>query len=85
METKIIFYGAPWCGDCIRSRQVFKKQNVDYQYIDIDQDPQAADKVVKINGGNRSIPTIVFPDGEVLVEPSNQILQNKLTQLSKSS
>lgn len=75
---KIIFYGAPWCGDCKRSQAFLDQHKIGYQYIDIDQDEKAADKVVEINKGFRSIPTIIFSDGEILVEPSNGELKNKL-------
>jgi mycoredoxin len=49
-----------------------------YTWIDIEQDATAADYVVKVNQGNRSVPTIIFPDGSILVEPSNSELENKL-------
>jgi mycoredoxin len=80
-ENRIIFYGAAWCGDCIRARAYLEKNNVPFTYIDIDLDPSAADKVVEINKGIRSIPTIVFPDGAVLVEPTNVQLESKLNAL----
>ena len=79
--AKIVFYGAPWCGDCLRSKRLLNEQQVDFEYIDIDADTAAADKVAEINGGFKSIPTIVFPDGTVLVEPTNTKL---LEQLQKS-
>ena len=72
------FYGATWCADCHRSRKFLDEKNVEYPLIDIDKVPGAADEVAKINNGYKSIPTIVFSDGSVLVEPSNQELANKL-------
>jgi mycoredoxin len=77
MKT-ITFYGAGWCSDCIRSKAYLEKHNIPFDYIDIDTTPGAADKVVEINKGIRSIPTIVFPDGTILVEPSNAELGKQL-------
>ncbi len=65
----IIIYGTSWCGDCRRARAFFDKNQIAYQWIDIDRDPAARQLVEKINHGNRSVPTIVFPDGDILVEP----------------
>jgi mycoredoxin len=78
MASKIKVYGTKWCPDCARVKQIFSWSKVDYDWIDIEQDPAAAEEVVKINKGNKSVPTIVFPDGSVLVEPSNAELEKKL-------
>lgn len=77
-NKRILLYGATWCMDCNRAKQYFDDNNVDYDFINIDEDPEAADKVVEINKGLRSIPTIVFPGGAVLVEPSNEQLQKAI-------
>ena len=77
---QIVLYGTAWCGDCWRATQVFKRLNVPYQYVDIDQDVDAAEWVQQLNRGYRSVSTIVFPDGEVLVEPANVQLIRKLNQ-----
>lgn len=74
----ITLYGTGWCPDCKRSKQFFGEQRVPYHYVDIDADPEAMAFVEKINNGMRSIPTIVFPDGSALVEPSNAQLAEKL-------
>jgi mycoredoxin len=77
-EGQIRMYGTKWCPDCSRAKQVMSKYNIPYQFIDIEQDADAADYVIKVNQGNRSVPTIVFPDGSVLVEPGNAVLEKKL-------
>lgn len=74
----ITLYGTDWCPDCKRSKQFFGEQHVLFHYVDIDNDPKAIAFVEKTNNGSRSIPTIVFPDGTVLVEPSNAQLAEKL-------
>jgi len=77
-KKKIVFYGATWCADCRRSKQYLDDQGITYEYINIDEDPKSAEKVVAINKGFQSIPTIVFPDGDILVEPSNAELQKAI-------
>jgi glutaredoxin-like protein len=79
MEQKMIrVYGTTWCPDCVRAKQVFSKHNIRFEWVDISQDADARVYVEKINHGNRSVPTIVFPDGSTLVEPSNKQLEQKL-------
>ena len=74
----ITLYGTGWCPDCKRSKQFFGEQRVPYHYVDIDQDAESMAFVERTNNGMRSIPTIIFPDGSVLVEPSNAQLAEKL-------
>lgn len=81
-ERPIIVYGTPWCPDCRNSKQFLGEHRVPYTYIDIDQDAAARAEVERLNHGNRSVPTIVFPDGDVLVEPANTALAKKLGLVS---
>ncbi len=74
----IRMYGANWCPDCRRAKTFFGEQRVHYDYIDLDLYPDAANEVERINNGMRSIPTIIFPDGTVMVEPSNAEIAQKL-------
>jgi thioredoxin reductase (NADPH) len=74
----IRMYGANWCPDCRRAKAFFGEQRVHYDYIDVDRHPEAIADVERINHGMRSIPTIIFPDGSILVEPSNTELAHKL-------
>jgi len=77
MAEKIKIYGTNWCGDSRRAKQFFDENQLDYEWIDIDQDKVAAEFVKSVNDGNRSVPTIVFPDGSKLVEPSTHQLREK--------
>jgi mycoredoxin len=77
-EQMIILYGTAWCGDCRRSRRFLESKGITYTYIDIEADTAAAAEVERLNNGYKSVPTIVFPDGAVLVEPSNRELADKL-------
>lgn len=55
-----------------------EQHKIDYQWIDIDKNKEAEAYVIQVNRGNRSVPTVVFPDGSILVEPSNAQLAAKL-------
>ena len=78
MSDQIKVYGAPWCPDCRRSKQFFGELRVPYDWIDIDKDDSAAAFVREKNDGKQIIPTIIFPDGTVLAEPSNDELARQL-------
>ncbi len=80
-DKEITMYSADWCGDCRRSKRLLNELNVAYTLIDIEADSKAADKVIEINGGMRSIPVIVFADGTHLTEPSDIDLKAKLSAL----
>ncbi len=74
----MIVYSTGWCPDCRRTKRFLDAHDVPYTMIDIDQNREAAREVVRINGGYRTIPTVVFDDGTVLVEPSDRELGAKL-------
>ncbi len=77
-EEIIMMYGTNWCPDCHRAQKFFKDHNIVYKWINIDLNPEDEILVKQINKGYRSVPTIVFPDGDILVEPSNKELEKKL-------
>jgi len=77
-KGKIIVYGTTWCGDTRRARRFFEENKIDYEWIDIDHDKKAGKLVEQINGGFRSVPTIIFPDGSTLTEPSSSQLRSKM-------
>ena len=76
--VRIIMYGTTWCGATRRARRVFEEEKIDYVWVDIDTDESAAKYVESVANGFRSVPTIVFPDGSILVEPSTYQLREKL-------
>ena len=71
-------YGAPWCPDCRRAKKFLAEHRVPYEWIDIDTDPEALAYVQGLQSGGRTIPTIVFGDGSLLIEPVNDELARKL-------
>ncbi|MBI2941095.1 MAG: NrdH-redoxin [Chloroflexi bacterium] len=74
----IVVYGTTWCGDCHRVRSYLNRRQIPYRWIDIGSDREAALFVMRTNRGMRSVPTIVFPDGTILVEPSTAELAQQL-------
>lgn len=77
-EGELIVYATNWCGDCHRARRFLDEHQVAYRWVDIDQDREAEALVKQVNRGNRSVPTLVFPDGSLLVEPSTSELAQRL-------
>ena len=77
-EANITVYGAPWCPDCRRSKQFLGEQRIPSIWVDIDEDEEGRKQVQAVNDGKQIIPTIVFQDGSILVEPSNAELAAKL-------
>ena len=77
-NDRITMYGAVWCPDCKRTKQFFGEHRIEYEYIDVDDNPEAQTALEEINNGNQSIPTIIFPNGNVLVEPTNAELASQL-------
>ena len=73
-----VIYGTEWCGDCVRSKRLLDDYNVAYNWIDIDFDDEAREKAAELNGGKWKVPTIVFDDGSILIEPSDEELSKKL-------
>jgi thioredoxin reductase (NADPH) len=82
--NQITVYGAPWCPDCRRSKAFLMEQRIPFRWIDIDTDADGLRFVEDLQGGGRTIPTIVLPDGSHLLEPSNAELAEKLGLLLRA-
>jgi mycoredoxin len=79
MPKKICVYGTNWCPDTARSRQCLRRLGITYDWYDIDRDREACAFVESVNKGKRSVPTIVLPDGSILVEPTDAELEKKIS------
>ena len=77
-EPRLTLYGTHWCPDCRRSKQFLGEQQIPYRWIDLEENPESEQLVIEMNQGKRLIPTLVFPDGSHLAEPSNTDLAVKL-------
>jgi thioredoxin reductase (NADPH) len=76
--TPITVYGASWCPDCRRAKQFLASHRIAYEWIDLEEFPEKTAEVEARNDGKRIIPTIVFPDGSFLAEPSNDELADRI-------
>jgi thioredoxin reductase (NADPH) len=77
-DTTIKLYGTNWCSDCKRSKKFLGEQRVRYDFINIEEDTEGQSVVQKLQNGGLTIPTLVFEDGSILIEPSNAELAVKL-------
>ena len=77
-HTNIKLYGTNWCSDCKRSKKFLGEQRVHYDFINIEEDKEGQAFVQQVQNGGLTIPTIVFDDGSILIEPSNAELAAKL-------
>lgn len=86
MQDKIVVYGADWCEDTQRSRRQLESLGVSYDYVNVEKDSAADERVKQWNGKRRVTPTIVLPTGNVvtgedrLAAPSNQELEARLRE-----
>jgi thioredoxin reductase (NADPH) len=78
MDDVIRVYGASWCPDCRRTKRFLGDQRISFEWHDIEVDPDGVRTVQERNDGNNIIPTIIFPDGSHLSEPSNEELAEKI-------
>lgn len=80
----ITVYSTAWCPDCKRAKKFFGEHRVQYETVDIEENTEGVAFVEKLNKGKRVIPTIIFPDGQILAEPSNAELASKLGLQTKA-
>jgi len=77
-NTKIVMYGAMWCPDTLRAMAFFNQRKIEFEFKDIENNPENTNFVEEINHGMRIIPTIIFPNGTILTEPSNTELEKTI-------
>lgn len=75
--SQIVMYTTEYCSDCLRAKAFFEANKIEYQTVGLEANKEATEFVLRVNNGKRSVPTIVFPDGSILVEPSWKELQQK--------
>jgi mycoredoxin len=74
-------YSTPWCGYCHRLRSQLDREGIAYDVVDIERVPEAADLVERVNHGNQTVPTLVYPDGSAQTNPSVAEVRAKLATL----
>lgn len=78
MSTAVTMYSTVWCGYCRRLKAQMDREGIPYVEVDIEQDPQAAELVMSVNGGNQTVPTVFFPDGSAIANPTLAQVKKKL-------
>lgn len=66
----LVVYSTPWCGHCHRLLTQLDRSGINHAVVDIEDNPAAAAYVMGVNGGNQTVPTVRFPDGSALTNPS---------------
>ena len=82
--SAVTMYTTSWCGYCVRLKKLLQREGIEFAEVDIETDAQAADVVMNANGGNRTVTTLVFPDGTALTNPSIDQVKSQLAQLPEA-
>jgi mycoredoxin len=82
LSGQLIMYTTQWCGFCKNLKRQLARDGIEMTEIDIERDPAAAQFVESVNGGNQTVPTVVFPDGTTMVNPSAAQVRERLAAVS---
>ncbi|HET7899798.1 MAG TPA: mycoredoxin [Candidatus Nanopelagicales bacterium] len=74
----VTMYTTTWCGYCQRLKAQMTREGIEFLEVDIEHDPEAAAFVERVNGGNQTVPTLLFPDGSAATNPSIKEVQARL-------
>jgi len=81
-QATFTMYTTPWCGYCHRLQSQLDREGIRYEVVDIEQVPEAADVVMSANGGNQTVPTLVYGDGTAHTNPSMAQVKQKIAELT---
>lgn len=70
MRDELVMFTTTWCGYCVRLKRFFEREGIAFREVNIEEDPEAAAFVMSVNGGNQTVPTVRFPSGTALTNPS---------------
>jgi mycoredoxin len=82
MTQPLTMYTTPWCAFCRRLKRQLAADGIEMAEVDIERDPAAADYVMMVNGGFQTVPTVVFPDGSAMTNPSAAQVKERLNELA---
>jgi mycoredoxin len=82
VSGQLIMYTTTWCGFCRNLKRQLARDGIEVTEVDIERDPEAAEFVMSVNGGNQTVPTVVLPDGTTLVNPSAAQVRERLAAVS---
>ncbi len=80
----VTMYTTTWCGYCFRLKKLMQREGIEFAEVDIERDDSAAELVMSANGGNRTVPTLVFADGTALTNPSLDQVKAQLDRASEA-
>ena len=80
----VTMYTTDWCGYCVRLKKLMQRDGIAFAEVNIEHDAQAAELVMRANGGNRTVPTLLFADGTAMTNPSIDQVKAQLGQLSEA-
>lgn len=75
---ELIMYTTSWCGYCVRLKRFLEESGLSYREVNIELEPGAAEFVMSVNGGNRTVPTVLFPNGVALTNPTPQQVREQM-------
>ena len=78
----VTMYSTQWCGYCHRLKSQLDREGISYEVVDIEREPEAAEIVERVNNGNQTVPTLVYPDGTAQTNPSVAQVKAKLASLN---
>ena len=82
MPGQLTMYTTSWCGFCRTLKKQLARAGIEIAEVDIERDEAAAEFVMSVNGGNQTVPTVVFPDGTTLVNPSAAQVRGRLAAVT---
>ena len=85
VDSTVIMYSTAWCGYCHRLKSQLDREGIEFETVDIEQHPEAAKTVEEANGGNQTVPTLLYPDGSTQTNPSLAQVKEKLSELASAS
>jgi mycoredoxin len=77
----LTMYSTTWCGYCFRLKSQLEREGIDFEMVDIERNPAAAEYVMGVNGGNQTVPTVRFADGSALTNPSISQVKRRLEEI----
>jgi mycoredoxin len=82
--ASVTMFTTTWCGYCVRLKKLMQREGIEFAEVDIENDASAADRVMQANGGNRTVPTLIFADGVALTNPTIDQVKAQLAGLSEA-
>ncbi|MBI4789699.1 MAG: hypothetical protein HY782_21930 [Chloroflexi bacterium] len=74
----LIVYGHDYCWQSQLLKRALRDHHIEHEWRDVVQgDPQYQIDVKKLARGYLSVPTVIFPDGTVMVEPMPDQVLNR--------